>query len=104
MTARDEVCDAVHEGVKVERGVEGVGETLEKVELQGFDADVRVGGVGVKEDALAGWGWGADGVVLVCHGVPPPLPPLLRKVFKRLYLSLDFHDLDAHANKKGCDP
>ena len=68
----DEVGDAVHEGVEVEGGVEGVGEALEEVELERFDADVGVGGVGVEEDALAGGGGGAYGFVLVCHGVPPP--------------------------------
>ena len=47
----DEVGDAVKQGVEIERGVEGVGETEEKVELQGLDADVGVGGVGVEEGA-----------------------------------------------------
>ena len=36
----DEVGDAVHEGVEVEGGVEGVGEAVEEVDLEGFDADV----------------------------------------------------------------
>ncbi len=34
----DEVGDAVHQGVEVEGGVEGVGEAVEEVDLEGFDA------------------------------------------------------------------
>ena len=45
----DEVGDAVHEGVEVEGGVEGVGEVVEEVDLEGFDANFGVGGVGVEE-------------------------------------------------------
>ncbi len=48
----DEVCDAVHEGVEVEGGVEGVGEAEEEVELEGLDADVGLGGVGVEEGGI----------------------------------------------------
>ena len=44
----DEVGDAVQQRVQIERGVEGIGEADEEVELQGFDADVGVGGVRVK--------------------------------------------------------
>jgi DNA-binding PadR family transcriptional regulator len=35
----DEVGDAVHEGVEVEGGVEGVGEAVEEVDLEGLDAE-----------------------------------------------------------------
>ncbi len=38
----DEVGDAMHEGVEVEGGVEGVGEAEEEVELDGLEADVGV--------------------------------------------------------------
>jgi hypothetical protein len=46
----DQVGDAVHEGVEVERGVEGVSELMEEVDLEGFDANSGVSGVGVKEN------------------------------------------------------
>jgi hypothetical protein len=39
----------MHEGVEVEGGIEGVGEFVEKRNLEGFDANVWVGGVGVEE-------------------------------------------------------
>ncbi len=46
----DEVGDAVHQGVEVERGVEGVGERVEEVRpVEGLDANFGVGGVRVKE-------------------------------------------------------
>jgi hypothetical protein len=62
----------VHEGVEVEGGVEGVGEFVEEVDLEGFDANFWVGGVGVKEcgrggaivafEGVFGWGrFGGDG-------------------------------------------
>ena len=65
----DEVGDAVHEGVEVEGGVEGVGELVEEVDLEGLDADFGVGGVGVKECGRGGaivafegvFGWGRFG-------------------------------------------
>ena len=47
----DEVGDAMHEGVEVKGGVEGVGKAEEEVELEGLDADVGVGGVGMEEGA-----------------------------------------------------
>ena len=38
----DEVGDAVHQGVEVERGVEGVGEGVQELDLvHGLDADIR---------------------------------------------------------------
>jgi hypothetical protein len=40
----------VHEGVEVERGVQGVGELVEEVDLEGFHANSGVGGVRMKED------------------------------------------------------
>ena len=46
----DQVGDAVHEGVEVERGVQGVGELVEEVDLEGFHANSGVGGVRMKED------------------------------------------------------
>ncbi len=65
----DEVGDAVHEGVEVEGGVEGVGELVEEVDLEGFDANFGVGGVGVEENRRGGavvafegvFGWGRFG-------------------------------------------
>jgi hypothetical protein len=51
----------VHEGVEVEGGVEGVGEALEEVDLQGLDADV--GG------AVCGGGVGRGAVVALEVGV-----------------------------------
>jgi hypothetical protein len=44
----------VHEGVEVEGGIEGVGEVVEELDLEGLDANFRVGGVGMEE--LRGWG------------------------------------------------
>ncbi len=58
----DEVGDAVHEGVEVEGGVEGVGEVVEEVDLEGLDADFGVGGVWVKES-------GRGGAVVAFEGV-----------------------------------
>ena len=49
----DEVGDAMHEGVKVEGGVERVGEAEEEVELDGLVADVGGGG-GIQELRLCG--------------------------------------------------
>ena len=49
----DEVGDAVHEGVEVEGGVEGVGELVEEVDLEGLDANF----------GSAAWGWKSDGAV-----------------------------------------
>jgi hypothetical protein len=45
----DEVGDAVHQCVKVESGVESVGEVVEEVDLEGFDSNFWVGGVLVEE-------------------------------------------------------
>ena len=45
----DEVGDAVHQGVEVERGIERVGERVEEVDLERLDANLGVGGVGVKQ-------------------------------------------------------
>ncbi len=45
----DEVGDAMHQGVEVERGVERVGEAEEEVELQRLEADVGRGRVGMEE-------------------------------------------------------
>jgi hypothetical protein len=39
----------VHEGIEIEGGVEGVGEVVEEVDLEGLDADFGVGGVRVEE-------------------------------------------------------
>ncbi|WP_433964178.1 hypothetical protein [Tunturiibacter gelidiferens] len=39
----------MHEGVEVEGGVEGVGEVVEELDLEGLDADFGVGGVGMEE-------------------------------------------------------
>ena len=50
----DEVRDPVHEGVEVEGGVEGVGEAVEEVDLEGFDANFRVCSVGVEELGCGG--------------------------------------------------
>ena len=56
----DEVGDAVHQGVEVEGGVEGVGEAVEEVDLEGLDA-------------RAGFGWrgmcGVVGPVVALEGV-----------------------------------
>src|SRR5882757_8605352 len=65
----DEVGDTVHEGVEIEGGVEGVGELVEEVDLEGFNANFWVGGVGVKECGRSGaivafegvFGWGRFG-------------------------------------------
>ena len=51
----DEVGDAVHESVEVEGGVEGVGQGVEEVDLEGLDADVGRG--------AGGWGVGGRAVV-----------------------------------------
>jgi len=40
----DEVGDAVHEGVEVEGGVEGVGEAVEELDLEGLDVGLGGGG------------------------------------------------------------
>ena len=58
----DEIGDAVHEGVEIEGGVEGVGELVEEVDLEGLDADLWVGGVRVEER-------GRDGAVVAFEGV-----------------------------------
>src|SRR5580704_7123639 len=58
----DEVGDAVHEGVEVEGGVEGVGELVEEIDLEGFDANFWVGGVRVEE-------YGRSGAVVAFEGV-----------------------------------
>ena len=50
----NEVRDPVHEGVEVEGGVEGVGEVVEEVDLQGLDANSGVCGVGVEELGCGG--------------------------------------------------
>ncbi len=50
----DEVGDAVHESVEIEGGVEGVGELVEEVDLEGLDANFWVGGVRVEEDRRGG--------------------------------------------------
>ena len=50
----DEVGDAVHQGVEVEGAVEGVGEVVEELDLEGLDANLGVGRVGVEE--LLAWG------------------------------------------------
>ena len=47
----DEVGDAVHEGIEVEGGVEGVGELVEEVDLRG---STRILG-------SAAWGWKSRG-------------------------------------------
>ncbi|WP_433983240.1 hypothetical protein RBB78_17485 [Tunturiibacter empetritectus] len=39
----------MHEGVEVEGSVEGVGEVVEELDLEGLDANFGVGGVGVEE-------------------------------------------------------
>ncbi len=68
----DQVGHPVHEGVEVEGGVEGVGESVEEVDLEGFDADVggeigveSLGPVvsfkGVAPPALRGRGWDCGG-------------------------------------------
>jgi hypothetical protein len=65
----DEVGDAVHEGVEVEGGVEGVGELVEEIDLERLDADFGVGGVRMEEHRRsgaivafeAGFGWGRSG-------------------------------------------
>jgi hypothetical protein len=65
----DEVGDAVHEGIEVKGGIEGVGEFVEEVDLEGLDADLGVGGVGVEENRRGGaivafeggFGWGRSG-------------------------------------------
>ncbi len=68
----DEVGDAVHEGVEVEGGVEGVGQLVEEVDLKGFDANLwvrcvrveeyRRGGAVVTFEGVFGWGcFGGDG-------------------------------------------
>ena len=57
----DEIGDAMHEGVEVEGGVEGVGEVVEEVDLERLDANFRVGGVGVKE-------YGRGGTVVAFEG------------------------------------
>jgi hypothetical protein len=44
----------VHEGVEIEGGIEGVGELVEEVDLEGLDANFRVGGVGVEEVGRGG--------------------------------------------------
>jgi hypothetical protein len=71
----DEVGDAVHEGVEVEGGVEGVGEALEEVDLQGLDADVGggVGGMGLGGGAVVAFEVGVGvlrdlGEVAACCG------------------------------------
>jgi len=43
----NEVGDAMHEGVEIEGGVEGVGEAVEKVDLERLDANFRGFGGGV---------------------------------------------------------
>ncbi len=58
----DEVGDAVHEGVEVEGGVEGVGEGVEEVDLEGLDADLRVGCVRMVER-------GRGGAIVALEGV-----------------------------------
>ncbi len=45
----DEICDPVHESVQVEGSVEGVGEVVKEVDLEGFDTNFRVCGVWMKE-------------------------------------------------------
>jgi hypothetical protein len=44
----------MHEGVEIESGVEGVGELVEEVDLEGLDANFWVGGVGVEEHRRGG--------------------------------------------------
>ena len=56
----DEIGYAVHEGVEVEGGVEGVGEGVEEVDGEGLDADVGVRCVGVEEGARARVGVGDE--------------------------------------------
>lgn len=71
----DQVGDAMHEGVEVERGVEGVGEFVEEVDLERLDANLWVGGVGVEEGGRGGaivafeglcgcWRFGGAGLAL----------------------------------------
>ena len=68
----DKVGDAMHEGVEVEGGVEGVSKFVEEVDLKRLNANLWVCGVGVEEygrggavvafEGVFGWGcFGGDG-------------------------------------------
>ena len=62
-----QIGDAVHEGVEVERGVQGIGEAMQKIDLQGLEAGCvcRGGGCGARsivpfEGVLGGFSEGAS--------------------------------------------